>query len=695
MYRGIVVLIRLRKFWRTFRRTRAFVITALLTLLAVVCLAEFLFSNRLRFEMSGHTEKTLDLSDAVLKDGAVRKGNGIVIHQGTTVVFEHVQTEVGVIELTVQPIDSDELQKTEIRISTMEDASKNEYLIHTIGRVYSDEPGYIRFNSTGNVRTMRLQCTFGGDMLLTSVVLNRMPPFSFSFVRALLVYGLIIGLWSIRHFRAWKIMYDDQKASHRYATIVTVTLCAICLTLCCSPAKLNQFPFTEENLNAYERLFTSMHEGRVDLDLGFDPAKLEELENPYDITERNAHPEAHDDVYWDYAYYNGRFYCYFGIAPVLLVMYPVYILTGMVPNSFFISLVLVTVGTAALYAAIMQIVKYFRIKLPLLLLCLGFPALLFGALFPMNVISSTVTSNIYYVPVTCGLTMLSLMLYFAFAALNSKRRIQRRVWFALSGLCAVLVLASRPTMVLYAAALIPPFIAVLKERGRATSEKLIDACSFVAPLLIGVIPIMYYNYIRFDSPFEFGSIYQLTVCDISSYHVTFALFGDSIMHYFLQMPQLSGLFPYFYPSHLSLETYGQYFHSEAQSLGAIFFPMWWACALQGEVTKKQPVKKAFYLSLFLLVVLTVFLDTCLGGVCIRYIGDIMLPLVLLGFLVMLELCAKANQKCSDGTSFRIFLVCLTLCALTFLVGFSLLFTNTSGWIHAYPPVFRFFERIFS
>ncbi len=679
----------LRKFWRNFRQTRAFVITVLLALLAVVCLAEFLFSNRLRLEMSGHTEKELDLSEAVLKDGAKRKEGGIVMRKGSTVLFKQVQTEVGVIELTVKSIESDELQKIELKASTMEDANKKDYRVYSLGRLYTDEPCYLRLDSSGNVRTLRLQCTLGEATLLTSVVLNRMPPLSFSLIRALLVYGLIVGLWSIWHFRAWKILYDDQKNSHRYAMILVVTLCMICVTLCCSDAALKEFPYTETDISAYEQLFTALHEGRVDIDVGFDPAKLETLESPYDVTERNSSPTAYSGAYWDRAYYKGHFYCYFGIAPVLLVMYPVYILTGSVPNEFFMSMILLLVGTGALFAAVLQIVKYFRLKMPLLLFCLGFPALLFGALFPMNAVSS----NMYYVPVSSGLAMLALTFCFAFTALNCNRRIRRRVWFALSGLSLVLTLASRPTMVLYAAALIPPFIAVLTERGRATSQKLIDACSFLVPLLIGVIPIMYYNYIRFDSPFEFGATYQLTLNDISYNHLTFALFGETIVHYFMQSPRIGGLFPYLNPSHLALDTYGQFFFSAAHNMGALYFPMSWAGVAQGVVTKKQPVKKAFYLLLLVLVVLVSFADLCLGGVCLRYIGDIMLPLLLLGLLVLLEICTRADQKCSDGSSFRFFLVCAALCVMTFLVGLALVFSNETNGIK--PETFRFFERIFS
>ena len=52
---------------------------------------------------------------------------------------------------------------------------------------------------------------------------------------------------------------------------------------------------------------------------------MAELENPYDTAARQA---AAPDALWDVAYYNGRYYVYFGIVPCLLFQLPFEALTG-------------------------------------------------------------------------------------------------------------------------------------------------------------------------------------------------------------------------------------------------------------------------------------------------------------------------------------------------------------------------------
>lgn len=46
------------------------------------------------------------------------------------------------------------------------------------------------------------------------------------------------------------------------------------------------------------------------------PPELLALENPYDAGARDA--AQINDIHWDHAFYNGRYYVYFGLVPCLL-----------------------------------------------------------------------------------------------------------------------------------------------------------------------------------------------------------------------------------------------------------------------------------------------------------------------------------------------------------------------------------------
>lgn len=669
------------------RKKRLLTVIAFSLIFLCLCGLEYLFSNRMQAEVSGFEETELDLSGVTLLGGAYHTADGIRMPEGSSIIFENVQTETALVELTAT---SDDFQVLDITVSTIDDANKGSYRTYVDGRLYTDEPAYFRIRSAGEVRTLRVQCTSGDQPLLTGVTLNRAPRTSFSVLRLLLVFLLILFLWSVWHFRLWKCIYDPRNGKHRSVLVYVLFICLLAFCACGASAGLKAVPYTEKSPNAYEQLFTSLLEGRVEIDVDVDTSVLESLENPYDYTERSQVLERFGP-FWDRAYYEGNFYCYFGIAPVVLFFFPIYWLTGMAPNMTLVVLLLSLIGVASLFGALLKMLRYFKVRAPLLMLCVGFPVLVLSSLFPMIAVSA----DMYYAACASGLAFVALTLFLAFSALCSEHPIARRLLFASSGISLALTLASRPTVVLYAAVLIPPFLAVLFERGRRGLPKLLDAASFLVPLFICILPILLYNDVRFDSPFEFGATYQMTFSDISYNRVSFAMLGETFFHYFLQFPQISGLFPYLRPSYLALDTYGTYFYSVG-SIGTLSFPLVWSGFAQGFTTKKQPVKKAVYLLLLALPFIVAFADLCLGGVNIRYVTDLMLPLVLLGLLVMTELAAGANDRFSDRTSYRFFCVCLAILLLTAYLSFALIFANERDNIYkTSPAVFRFFASIFS
>ena len=52
---------------------------------------------------------------------------------------------------------------------------------------------------------------------------------------------------------------------------------------------------------------------------------MQEMANPYDTAARQ---QAAPDALWDVAYYQGRYYVYFGVIPCLLFQLPFEALTG-------------------------------------------------------------------------------------------------------------------------------------------------------------------------------------------------------------------------------------------------------------------------------------------------------------------------------------------------------------------------------
>lgn len=680
--------------WARFRAFRFYHLILFLLAFSLLCGAEFLFSNRLRFETAGYTYAELDLSEATLRDGAKIGKDGLIVKDGATVLYPNAGEEVINVAVSLQ---SEKLQAIKMTVSTTDDANKESYRTYVDGYAYTDQTNYFRLRSSGKVRYLRLQFHGGEDVCVSAISLNETPPVQFNFLRVALIFLVIIAFWAIFKLRLWTRIYDRKNYKHKFALYVILLLCiaAFCFGGL-GTAGLYRLPLKEDvTLNAYEQLFFALQKGQVELEIDHDKELYQSLENPYDYTERKEALEAQGlSVFgdtWDRAYYNGEFYCYFGIAPVILFFFPIYFLTGFMPNTPLVVLLVSIIGALALFGALTKILEYFRVRIPLIILCIGYPVLLMGSLLPMIAVSA----DMYYLAVASGIAFIMLSIYFGFSALCCKTIWMRRSLFALCGVSLAITLASRPTVILYAAVLIPPYIGVLCEKGRSIIQKLLDALSFLIPLLICIVPVLWYNYIRFDSLFEFGATYQLTFSDISYNRLSFAMLGETLMHYFLQPPQLSGLFPYLRPSYLGLNTYGTYFYS-VSSVGAFSFVLTGFGFAQGFVTKKQPIKKAVYLLLLLLPFAVAFVNTCLGGVNIRYLADILFPLIFLGLLVMIELMGKANETFAERTSLRVFCLFAAVLFLTLCLSLALVFANERDNIYLYNPfVFRAVASMFS
>ena len=78
----------------------------------------------------------------------------------------------------------------------------------------------------------------------------------------------------------------------------------------------------------YARLGDALIHGHTNLDLPV-PDELAQMSNPYDSDLRGQVAGRIDiPIYWDHAFYKGKYYCYFGVVPAILLFIPYQLLTG-------------------------------------------------------------------------------------------------------------------------------------------------------------------------------------------------------------------------------------------------------------------------------------------------------------------------------------------------------------------------------
>ena len=331
-----------------------------------------------------------------------------------------------------------------------------------------------------------------------------------------------------------------------YQTICTVLIAIITIAVCILP--MDKLPLWNGEIpghrNQYELMTEAILEGRIDFAYG-DEETLLQLENPYDPIERK---EARVFYHWDHAYYNGHYYMYFGIVPVFLAFLPYRVLTGVSLTTFHATQWFVAAAIAGIFALFHLLSNCFFRKLPY-----SAYVALSVAFSVMSVWYSTAEPALYCTAITSAIALMVWSLYFFAWAVWKEKRENRQILLATVGAAfGALAFGCRPPIALANLLVIPLLVVFLKEH--KFTWKLLGKLFLAAlPYAVVAAALMWYNNTRFDSPFEFGQAYQLTVADQSNYR--FTLDTDTVLRIinetaknFFSVGSIRAAFPYLHTS---------------------------------------------------------------------------------------------------------------------------------------------------
>lgn len=437
-------------------------------------------------------------------------------------------------------------------------------------------------------QVLGVRITFNGPSynwaaLLYEVTFNAPEKLDFSLLRVTLMW-LVVGVtYLVLRYRWYRVTYDHKKRTHRFLNYVMVLVClGICFGFfsALSPKNTNQWAFdifgegliiytdaqhrllldlpkTEAefyNCDAYTQLLDAFLKGQLNLDVKADP-RLATMNNPYDFGERE---KLKVKVTWDRPYYKGKYYVYFGMAPLLMAHAPIYFLTGHVPS---LALACWWLGSLAVVAMLWGIRTMGRalIAKPNLLLFLGVQL---AAVSSSLVWYLQVGLSHYHMPYITEIFWLGILVGSIYSLFTPRDLLEagqavggshlrgwlRRVLLLLAGVSIVLIVMSRPLVLLMGLVLTLPAVWILfQENYRAKLKPFcLDALFAVVPVVIGACFVMWYNYVRFESITEFGQSYQLTVDDNSANKLVFAwpLLRNSLYYYLFEPLEYSKEFPF-------------------------------------------------------------------------------------------------------------------------------------------------------
>lgn len=544
----------------------------------------------------------------------------------------------------------------------------NKYLFSAPQR--SINPG-VKKSQCINLHTKGISSTISVKFLLndnqtvrlTGIKANVRRDFDFSFLRLLIVFSALIFLYA---FKPSSPLYK-MKLSKNADTAKTLCTSAIILESAVfiilasinpafmgiatknynedrwSGSGVTLTRLRYENANQYDQLAQAIIEkGVVYIDNGDIPQFLKDMDNPYDTAARSQEGAvAGQTARWDVAYYNGHYYVYFGIVPLLLMYLPFRLLfKAPFPTALGIAAfaILFSVGSYLLLSFIAkkkfkgQSVGSFILVFLLFINCSG---ILFFSKRP----------DFYSLPIITAMTFSVFGIFFWLKALSQERH--RRLLFFGGALLMALVAGCRPQIVLLSFIALPIFWSYFfKDKYLLKKDGILDLVSLAVPYVAVAAGLMYYNAIRFSSPFDFGANYNLTTNDMTVRGFDFGRIGLGLFTYLFQLPAFSAIFPFIKPVSINTNYVGKTIYENC--FGGIFAasPVLLSLLLLPFVKDRLKEKKLLIFTLIPLIIGTavVIVDTQGAGLLQRYFGDFSFMFLFSAALVIFALYEKYSEK---------------------------------------------------
>lgn len=691
----------------TVSRRRRAVTTALIILSAAVLLfaAESLYSNRdlIMFDKDKYPDFTVSADDYVISKAAEADGDSVKLGSDTSI---EIATGGHSIKNISFDVNSAVPAVCSVKVLTKTDAHREKYVQDTRYEYLSDG-ARITVTITGEQHVYYIKLVFdsacSGDTI-SGITFNSPPAgFAFNSVRwFLLSAAAAFVVFVLRNKYHLKVYNPSSSTQKQLIAVLVLLLLVPILHVFLLQEKVTgddgsteregaliEYPLEKavDDYGCYVQLFDAFKKGQLNLDVEFDLSVLETLENPYDKSQRDELGFG-NGIFWDRSYYNGKLYCYFGAAPVIFVYFPIYFLTGSIPSDITAAAVLAAAAIIFEVLLLLQLFNRFGRGAPFLLVLLCTAALPAATL----VYSMFAAANFYYIALLAGVGACCAFLYFSFCALSAGDGVKRKLMFALAGCSLAAVAASRPNLIIYLIIVLPLMISVLVKRPYGTKSAILDAAAFALPAIAAGTLIMVYNYARFGSPFDFGSQYQLTLNDVSSYALDFGRLFPAIYHYLLQLPDIDTVFPYLHPSHVDMKDYGGYIYN-SYTVGALSFPVTAGSALA--YRRNGHLERAEKYTLRLVIpsaVLVAFVDICLAGIHIRYSADVIFVLFLFGAPLI---CAFVGERIKSSSYSFSYAVALLLVLISLAAGAAAVFDNENDYIlKNFPLLYDSVRKLF-
>ena len=440
----------------------------------------------------------------------------------------------------------------------------------------ADYTQYMSCSFSGNVDKLNIEfkCPeWENSYTIKKITLNAPIPFEVSFLRIFLIVGFIsLGIY-LAEAKEMQKPVEKQKRSFRFwiteTAIAAMTLALIAAMVKAPDGGIKGFFMADCGDQMTQQLVDSFENGRLYIDEEV-PQWLLDMDNPY-------HWDARRDMEyeWDHLLYKGKYYSYYGIAPVVLLYMPFHLITGSYFTQNAAVLLFTLIGLLFLSKAYYCFIRRFFSKIPTGCAVSGHIIMMIscGIWYSVN------QPQFYQAAISAGFAATAAGAYFLLSSgIFGKEKISLPRT-ALSSLFFGLAVMSRPTLAVYAMSAYVLYALNIRQAAYITDKKT-DKKRSILYALCGALPLaalgvcqMAYNYARFGSPFDFGIQYSLTINDFthSEFHLNFVLLG--LFYYLFTPPMLKSDYPYITNDFSQFDIHGYYYRCPETAAGLIFLAL--------------------------------------------------------------------------------------------------------------------------
>lgn len=544
---------------------------------------------------------------------------------------------------------------------------------------------WIRLHPYGILNSVQItldqeQIQEGDKFQINGITVNGKHPINISLLRMVIILVIMVF---ISVFRGSSMYYavPFSSLSKRKRNYLVGCL-VVCQILMFGIMGQVTFQYSKQYYSSgsqeYYWLTESLAKGQTWLDQE-PPQYLQEMENPYDTSMRyQKYAETGQWYVWDSAYYEGKYYVYFGVIPVLLFYLPYFLLTGKMVSNLLVVFLAAAISVILLARFLKVMAERYFPRTSVLTYILLF----FGSGAALGFVNLFRSVQVYEVAIAVGLMFVMAGLDLWIESVDGKKILSKRKLF-FGSLCMASVAGTRPNLILVAFVAFIIFRKFLIEDKKLCIQKHIKLLGiFLIPFVFVAAGLMYYNYIRFGSPFDFGVSYNLTTNDVTNRGFAVGRLPIGIFEYLFSPLVVNGIFPYIHNKNVVSEYMGM---SIVESMaGGIFFlaPICFYCLIPWiRKTVRKDYSEWAFCSMMLAVIGVVLaaLDTSSGGILSRYQADMAMFFILaaiLSIFIQEDIYMKRKEASENTTSESVVLwhnLLVVAVVLTVVLGYLFFF----------------------